>query len=225
MVFPVFIIVVVLSSIGIGIGTLANWDNIVIALKGKKLAILGARQTGKTHMLQFLMSGSIPIKYKGTQGATKTAQRRFKLQDLQLNLTKTVDVPGDDSGYGEWKTIHDESDIVFYLVRADHLIARNPSTEARVIKDLKHISGWLDKRMPRPSFCIIGTHCDLDPAYRTLTDANKGEYQDRFRKLPVMQELIKRGGGSQQAKVILGSMETIKDTESLLYEVFVLVMA
>ena len=47
-----------------------------------------------------------------------------------------------------------------------------------------------------------------------------GDYVDKFRKLPIVSELVARGGGAQAAKVILGSMKTIPDTEVLVYQLF-----
>ena len=42
----------------------------------------------------------------------------------------------------------------------------------------------------------------------------------RFRRLPIVTELVARAGGAQQAKVVLGSMKTVQDTEALVYQVF-----
>ncbi len=53
----------ILIGLGLLIGGTAialSWDDIVISLKGKKLAVLGARGVGKTHLLKFLSTGSIP---------------------------------------------------------------------------------------------------------------------------------------------------------------------
>ena len=170
--------------------TVHNWDKIVIALKGKRLAVLGARGVGKTHILNFLTSGSIPVKYKQTLAPDKSPPRRFQLKELDLKFTDTRDVSGTDDAYAEWKKLHDESDIVFYLLRADRLLAGDTNVEERVRKDLKHIGQWLEDRGPsRPDFFIVGTHCDLDCEFAGLTDKKYGDYHDNFCKLPIMKEL------------------------------------
>ena len=202
-------------------GTVAlNWDKILMALKGKRLAVLGARAVGKTHLLQFLTTGSIPEGYKQNP-SQKTAPRRFQLKELDLKIKEGIDVPGSPDAYAEWKELHDQADIVFYLLRADHLIAGDDDVEHRVRADLRHIGGWLEARKPRPRFFIIGTHCDLDSEFVGCPADKIGNYVDKFRKLPIMAELVARGGGAKQAKVVLGSMKTIPDTEALVYEIFV----
>ncbi len=59
----VWIVIAAVSALA-GTTIALNWDNILIALKGKKLAVLGARGVGKTHIIKFLSSGSIPAEYK-----------------------------------------------------------------------------------------------------------------------------------------------------------------
>ncbi len=212
--------------IGLGVvallaGTAAvKWDDIVIAFKGKRLAVLGARNVGKTHLVTFLSTGSIPADYKQTAFVEKTGSRRFQLRELDLKVKDSLDVAGDKSSYAEWKELHDQADVVFYLLRADRLIARDREVENRVRDDLRHISGWLEARSPRPPLFIIGTHCDLDPGFRDTPPDKLGDFSDGFRKLPIVMELVYRAGGAQQVKVVLGSMKTVQDTEALVYRVF-----
>jgi hypothetical protein len=93
-----------------------KWDDIVAALRGKRLAVLGARGVGKTHLIEFLTKGLIPTEYTQTVAPTKTASRRFELKDLDLKIKETIDVPGDKSAYAVWKKLHDEAHVVFYLL-------------------------------------------------------------------------------------------------------------
>lgn len=213
--------------IGIGVVSLlvgttiaVKWDDIVVALKGKRLAVLGARGVGKTHLVKFLATGSIPAEYKQTVAPEKASSRRFQLNELDLKVKDSLDVSGDKAAYSEWRELHDQADVVFYLLRADRLIAGDCDVEARVRDDLKHIGGWLEARTPRPRFFIIGTHCDFDAEFNSMSAGKIGDYVDKFRRLPIVTELVARGGGAQQAKVVLGSMKTVQDTEALVYQVF-----
>jgi energy-coupling factor transporter ATP-binding protein EcfA2 len=215
-----FLIVIAVASLLVGTAIGSNWDAIVVKFKGKKLAVLGARGVGKTHLVKFLATGSIPNDYKQTVAPEKSSSRRFQLKDLDLNVKESLDVSGDKAAYAEWKELHDQADLVFYLMRADKLIAGDRDVEARASEDLAHIGTWLESRKSRPLFFIIGTHCDLDVEFCSLTDDRIGDYVDRFRRLPIVMELVARGGGSQQAKVVLGSMKTVGDTEALVYEIF-----
>ena len=219
---PIIIIIVALCAASAAAATAVGlkWDAIMVALKGKRLAVFGARGVGKTHLIKFLTSGSIPEDYKQTLALEKATGRRFQLRDLDLRVRNTLDLSGDKSAYGEWKKLHDQADVVFYLLRADRLIVGDEDVETRVRDDLRHIGGWLDARTSRPRFFIIGTHCDFDPPFTALSSNTVGDYVDKFRKLPIMIELVTRSGGAQQTRVVLGSMKTIKDTEALVYQVF-----
>lgn len=214
---PVLIGIAILLA---GTTIAVKWDDIVIALRGKRLAVLGARGVGKTHLVKFLTTGAIPAEYKQTVAPEKTSSRRFSLKDLDLKVKETLDLSGDKAAYAEWKELHDEADVVFYLLRADRLIAGDRDVEGRVRDDLRHISGWLEARSPRPRFFIIGTHCDFDAEFQSTSADKIGDYVDKFRRLPIVSELVARAGGAQQAKVVLGSMKTVQDTEALVYQVF-----
>lgn len=197
------------------------WDDIVVAWKGKRLAVLGARGVGKTHLVSFLATGSIPEEYKQTVAPEKASSRRFQLKDLDIKVKESLDVSGDKAAYAEWKELHDQADVVFYLLRADRLFAGDGDVEARVRNDLRHIGDWLEARQEkRPRFFIIGTHCDHDPKFVCLSADKIGDYVDKFRRLPIVSEIVARGGGAQQAKVVLGSMKTEEDTEALVYLIF-----
>lgn len=213
---------IVIAAVSALVGTTiaVKWDQIVIALKGKKLAVLGARGVGKTHLIKFLSSGSIPSEYRQTVAPEKVGQRRFQLKDLDLKVKDTLDVSGAKDAYAEWKKLHDEADVVFYLLRADRLIAGDLEVEGRVRDDLRHIGSWLQARSPRPPLFIVGTHCDFDREFVTLATDRMGDYVDKFRKLPIVSDLVARGGGGQSVKVVLGSMKSIQDTEALVYQIF-----
>lgn len=213
--------------IGCGIATLlagttlvARWDDIQVALKGKRLAVLGARGVGKTHLIKFLTTGSIPTEYMQTLAPEKTSGRRFHLKDLDLKVKETLDVSGDKAAYAEWKELHNQADVVFYLLRADRLIAGDADVEDRVRGDLWHIGNWLKERQPRPKFFIIGTHCDFDPEFVCLSEDKIGDYVDKFRRLPIVYELVAHGGGTQHVKVVIGSMKDTEKTEALVYQIF-----
>jgi energy-coupling factor transporter ATP-binding protein EcfA2 len=217
----------VLLVIGIGVASLlvgttiaVKWDAIVVALKGKRLAVLGARGVGKTHLVKFLTTGSIPAEYKQTVAPEKASARRFQLNELDLKVKDTLDISGDKAAYAEWKELHDQADVVFYLLRADRLIAGDAAVEARVRDDLRHIGGWQEARSARPRFFIIGTHCDFDAEFKSTSSDKIGDYVDKFQRLPIVTELVARAGGAQQAKVVLGSMQTVQDTEALVYQIF-----
>lgn len=203
------------------------WDKFVIKFKGKNVAVFGERAVGKTHLIQFLTTGSLPTEYKQTIGAQRTKSRRFPLRELNLSVKSTLDLPGGEGAYSEWMKVCDEADIVLYLLRADRLIAGDRAVEGRVRKDVQHISEWLDERekqSSRPDFFIIGTHCDLDPEFRSASPETRGNYFDKFLRLQIVDELITLSGGARQANVVLGSMKTLEDTQELVWQIFAVIL-
>lgn len=216
---------IVLIGLGVaamlaGGATYLKWDEIILALKGKRVAVLGARGVGKTHLVKFLTTGSIPPTYKQTVTPAKVPARRFDLKELELNVKDSLDVAGDKVAYAKWKELVGRSDVVLYLLRADRIFARDAAAEARIRDDIKHIGEWLASAKQRPEFFIIGTHCDLDDGFSSLKEDQIGDYVDTFSKLPLMREIFLRVGGAAQMKVALGSMKTIEHTEALVYNIF-----
>lgn len=214
------------ASLLVGTSIAVKWDDIQIALKGKRLAVFGARGVGKTHLIEFLATGSIPAEYKQTVAPEKATSRRFQLKELDLKVKDTLDISGDKAAYGEWKELYNQADVVFYLLRADRLITGDKEVEIRVKQDLHHIGDWLKERGPqRPNLFIVGTHCDLDDNFNKLPKDKIGEYVDRFQRLPIARQLIAHGGGAQKTKIVLGSMKTLSDAEALVYQIFMQVVS
>ena len=149
---PIIIAVVVVAAVGAGVTVAAlNWDKIIVALKGKKLAVLGEKRVGKTRLIKFLTTGSIPREYDPTDYARGVTGHRFQLRELDLVIQNLKDVPGDKSKYASWKSAFNDADIVLYLLRVDQLMAGNKRTEVRVREDMGQIKRWLEEKPPTGS--------------------------------------------------------------------------
>ena len=221
--FPIIIaVVIVLAATAATAAIVLNWDKIVTQLKGKKIAILGARGVGKTTLISFLTTGCIPESSKQTIRTEKAKGRRFSLRDLDLKIKDTRDLPGGPDAYAEWKELFDEADVVFYLLRIDKLVESDAEAENRVRRDMKQIEMWLKDQSSLPRlFFIIGTYGDLaNPDLTTLPENEQGNYQDEIRALPIIQECVQRAGGSHNTKVVLGSMKSKGETEALVFGIF-----
>lgn len=218
---PIIIAALVLTAGGTALKL--NWNGILIKFKGKKLAILGEREVGKTHLLTFLTSGSIPGSYTQTMRPDKVPSRRFQLRELDLKIKETRDLRGSHDAYADWKTLSLEADVIFYLFRIDKLMEHDAEAEDRVRKDMKQIAGWLAERRPPAPVFLIGTHGDLtNPDLTTIPDNALGDYLDRVRALPVIKEceLRARAGGSRKVTVVLGSLNSLENTEALVFNIF-----
>jgi tRNA U34 5-carboxymethylaminomethyl modifying GTPase MnmE/TrmE len=184
------------------------WDSFVILLKGKKIAVLGARFSGKTTLLTFLSKGETCGKYFPNSMTFPVSPRRFALKDLQFNLKETKDVTGSEFLY-DWKKLHDESDFVIYLINAANL------DKERILYDLKKINEWRTDKECKSKFLIVATHMDMDSAYMALKPQDRGEFQDRF----VSNLGRYLAPFKKQPLVILGSLDNQKNTEDLVFNI------
>ncbi|HBO2116508.1 hypothetical protein IPC1288_08740 [Pseudomonas aeruginosa] len=152
----------------------AAWDSLVIALRGKKVTVLGARGSGKTTLLTFLSKGELPKGNAQTTSAKRVAANRLKLKDLQLDLKETKDLPGGEAAIQQWKELHDASDFVIYLIKAHEMDV------GRVEYDLKLINEWQEKHKSKPRLLVVATHMDLDKGFVMLKENEQGDFHDRF---------------------------------------------
>tara|TARA_R110002020_G_scaffold37705_5_gene113692 strand:+ start:10936 stop:11616 length:681 start_codon:yes stop_codon:yes gene_type:complete len=196
-----------------------NWDYILIALKGKRITVLGERGVGKTTLVQFLTSGTLPTDVAQTLAPEKNPGRRFALKDLDLKVKDITDVSGSEDAYAEWKKQVLGADMILYLLRADLVNQDDPAVTKRTLKDLKHLGDWLEGTKRRPRLFIIGTHCDLDEKFKRLSPANKGDYLDEFTRNSVVRQLISHGGGQAQATVLLGSLKSEAECEAVVHDI------
>lgn len=212
---PIIILIVVAAAALTGgvVAVSLNWDCIRKEWRGKRVAVLGEYQVGKTSLIHFFTKGSIPSNYKATLSPKLHQQsKRLKLEELELKLDDVWDIPAlKEARISDWRPNYENADIVFYLLKANEIIARNAKIEKRVKNDLETIRDWQEglksKGVNPPPLFIIGTHCDKDPDFANLSEVNKGDYYEKFRNLPVLQELTALGGSQMHpVRVILGSL-------------------
>ena len=217
-----FIPIVIAFAVGAAAGTTAvvKWDDIIYALQGKKIAVLGARAVGKTTLLKYLEKDILIERYRQTLDRQEVERIRVKLGDLDIRLRKTNDVSGGQAAYGVWKELFDTSDLIFYIVRTDKLLKHDSATEKRCEDDLKQIQGWIKDSKTRKQFFIVGNHWSSDPEFRDLAADQMGNYVDRFRALPVVKKMTQLAGGAATVKVALGSLETESNANFLITRIF-----
>jgi energy-coupling factor transporter ATP-binding protein EcfA2 len=218
---PLIPIVIALAVGGVAGGAVAsNWENITYALKGKKIAVLGAREVGKTTLLKYMEKGILIERYKQTLDKQEIERTRIKLGDLDIRLKKTDDVSGDKAAYGVWKKLFEEADLVLYVIRTDMLLKHDSNTEKRAEDDLRQVQGWIKECDSKKQFFIVGNHWDSDPDFKNLTPDQMGGYVDRFRALPVVKKMTQLAGGAATVKVALGSLATERDSDTLITAIF-----
>ncbi|MCE2565733.1 GTPase domain-containing protein [Komagataeibacter sp. FNDCF1] len=143
-----------------------------------KLCVLGERGTGKTTLLHFIQSNSVPT--NNSQTALTEKQKSFprKIQDKLYDFKESVDVPGDKAFYNDWKESCETANWIVYLFRADEIMHNDERACNRMESDMSFISDILDRRKKKPEkILLIGTHCDCDSEY----DLHKKiSYQDQL---------------------------------------------
>ena len=185
-----------------------------------RLAVLGARRTGKTRILQLLSGKQPDDNYKQTLVPESISSHEILVRGSKIPVDRMIDLPGSEQSYPEWKVALDRSSVAMYLLRADRLIAGDLSIENRARNDMTHIGKWLECLQTKPRFFLVGTHCDLDPRFGELSEDTLGDYLDDFRRLPIMSELVMRAGGSERVKVAAGSLRHDLEWNSLLGNIF-----
>ena len=187
------------------------------SMKGKSVAVLGERSSGKTTLAEFLSSGEIHEKYEQTLQESTLTGRTMKLGDLELEIQDINDVPGDKDFYNYWKTACLRSDFIFYLARADKVLSSS-KTRDRIFNDIRHIKDWLVEH-PEKRMVFIGTHCDLIPHFSSIKPDKLGDFQDAFFRNNEMRDvaiLLREA----QCSMILGSLRPERDLQILVHQVF-----
>ena len=199
----------------------SNWENIVYSLKGKKIAVLGARRVGKTTLFKYMEKGILIKEYNQTRTQDEIDRTRIKLGDLDILIKKTDDVSGAEKAYGVWEKLFKEADLVLYIVRTDRLLDQDSATEKRSENDLKHIQSWIKElgATEKKQFFIVGNHWDSDTRFKNLTPDTIGDYQDKFTSLPIVEKITLLAGGSAKVKVALGSLANKQDADNLIKEI------
>ena len=113
-----------------------------------------------------------------------------------------------------------ESDLILYIVRTDLLLNHDSFTEKRAEDDLQQIKEWIKGSNSKKQFFIVGNHWNTDPIYKNLTPDQKGDYQDKFTSLPVVKRMTLLAGGSSTVKVVLGSLASEADADTLISTIF-----
>lgn len=213
----------------------ATWEKIITALKGKKIAVLGARGAGKTTffiLLNALNLTALEIEQTVNRNKTKSSSIDLNIQEeiKKIRFKPTFDLPGSEDyrDNGKWQKEFDSANIVLYFVNAaallrgidktDEINNKGKSnkikieTQNRVKEDLENIQKWISSlgENQKKDIFIIGNHFDV-------IDENfyKNNKESKYREEFYNNEAIKRN--CQGMTIIIGSLKD-KDSQKKLLE-------
>lgn len=175
-------------------------SNLSKKLNGKKVAILGPPQVGKTTLLRYLERGS--DRSSITDGTVLSGHGgRFELRIDGAVVTFEVprDLPGNQGlGYPDWHAAISEADYIWYLFRGD-LVSREDADATESLRThLGLLQIWLGNLSTKqPKVVLIGTHVDQPPGSRELEQTN-----ERIQSIDAIKLAVLR----LNARVVIGSL-------------------
>jgi hypothetical protein len=108
--------------------------------RGKEIAILGPRRSGKSTLATILRSGTVTHEYIETL-MTEKLSGDLRMESLSLKVT-TQDPGGAKSEYGEWREIHKSARLVCYVIDAHRMLKRDDRYRDLAINGAEHVSIW-----------------------------------------------------------------------------------
>lgn len=183
------------------------------AFSGKRIAILGAEQSGKTSLLMHLRDQRSRTSLVG-EGDVQTGGR-FSLQlgkkSVDFELPK--DLSGSDGGASPaWREAFAKAHFVLYLFRADLLIQGDTASLSTIKTHFDTFKIWLDdEKFNRPKIILVATFADnLAPS------DGRGE----ARTLVAGTNLIKLGRVKlNNAGLVVGALDTPQSRSRLVYDI------
>lgn len=182
------------------------------AVSGRRIAVIGGAQTGKTTLVTYLRDRRLPDPGTESQPVQDKFTLRFGKKDVECVVAR--DVPG---GGGqlvpESKEAFTKADFVLYLFRADRLVAGDAESLLQVKTHLDTMKIWLDgDRFSKPRIVLVGTHEDA-------IEEHAGVRADP-RALVASLNVIKLGRVKLgNPDVVVGSLDTAKGCAKLVQDV------
>lgn len=210
--FPLLILPVVAAAAVVGTALIAVVPRIWKILDQRTVAILGARQTGKTALLRLLRDIDAPeAALPSTASGAVSGRFELDIKGETIKFALPRDLPGSDGfGQAEWKEAFGDADHVWYLFRADLIARGDPETTQMVRTHLELLKKWRSAVSGKtPQIILVGTWADeySDGARHPARVARAVGDSDVIRF-----GAVKLGG----APVVVGSLASARDADRLL---------
>lgn len=185
-------------------------DLLVIALRGKTVAILGPRASGKTTLYNFLEHGTVDLGRPGRATTGPEKHRAFRNRELGLSIRKGVDVPG---GMREpWEEPYKRADMAFYMFDVNRLQAEEAYAK-EVQDDGRLLADWGTRKK---QITVIGTHTDRDERSRQYKSFSAyTDYLSDLDPVALLCGRLTRGEGAKKVVKVFGSLRTDEEAARL----------
>lgn len=167
---PIPIIVGGVAAVATIVVNLVKPKKVSKKLAGKRVAILGGQQVGKTMILRYLQfDGLLEGNVRHTAYAADGGSFTLNVAGADTVFAVQKDLPGDQGlQYKDWHEAVDGADYVWYLFRADLVASNDPEQRELMRKHLLLLRDWLDfKKVDKPKVILVGTHADRHELFST----------------------------------------------------------
>lgn len=209
MAFPLVPIAVAVA-VGVGVGTSA-WT-VRNKLSGKRVAILGRQEVGKSTLLYMLRDNKLPDQVIRTTDPIPGGEFEMK---LGWRRPARFSVPKDLPGWAAptwrvWEEAFASADMVLYLFRSDKLIEDDIAETGLVKEHLDMLVGWNSAVATRKArkILLMGIWADQSEFYST----DPAGFLEQLRNVTVLQAPAVK----LNANVLCGSLASDDDAKRLI---------
>lgn len=198
----------IVALMGLVVGGKFVTNSIKRMLAGKRVAILGGQEVGKTTLLYYLRDGKHPGSQKRTLDPAVGQEFELKVGRKSVKFHVLNDLPGHQGlGLSDWKNAFVGADYVWYLFRSDLIVSGNKAQIEMVSNHLIHFKSWM-KNAKKPTIILVGTWADHDATYE--------DQEKDFVRILKSSDPIKLGAVKlNNAQVVVGSLQDEKGAAKL----------
>lgn len=152
------------------IGAWIAYEALKDKAEGRKLVLVGPRQSGKTTLFDFMTSNARldASKYSPTQSPNRTrldedALKKARWSELGFDVTDidVTDMPGDREKWGSWYERSQKADLLCFVANA-HEMRRDAEHADEARRAGQQVASWRSADTRKPQVILVISHTDLE---------------------------------------------------------------